>query len=766
MEAAHWKSSAVMASLLAAPPFHRWQIHLPVGTHLSNAVLLATFTIGVPVTLFALPLWLARNWIRHRGNFKKFLFGAGLLTVSLCVSWQILVPVYLYEFATDHSSVWQRTDEFIENVTRIEPVWAPRIDYSDPATAYGQLTFSPQDPETSRHQARDWRRAVEDEDPISEFDSNGVEHGRHYQSLVRQILNHPGPVVQTDINAFHEAAVQWDILRFQQVCAALIGDYASRRAVTPDDVRAIQAFFQPLMRQTVTSSSEDGFLQAAENRDHVRMASSFFLNYAFSEDFHYGLRRVLKRLAERGSDPVLRTMAQSWLDHRPAPALTKAEDVALFVLTESYEARSRLYATRAEYDQALAYFDRMKKGPWRPVHIDDLDAVANARKELGHDRADFIQAGREYGVPSDVLASVALTNLMFNSFRPHYQLGGGSQINTTEAGATEEESSWTHLLQLMLPARVLDAFIDDRISDWLAGYIKDGSPTIGLLQNRAGPTSYVMDQTFLQMHPELVTGNSLDKQPTGEWNVRENHLWDGWGIRADDLSIRSINARLLEDAWSVRTAARYYANDLKSRAHWQKENRGSGYPDLDAIRRDPQWLARSYDARYGALGPDAVLSIGALLRPKAGSFGYLSPWWYFSIDVDNSKQGWTLHYLAYTRVLALEAGFGDSEHALVANMKIVGVHSPEQLEKLIYYAGQTDDPELAQAARRTIRELAEIPAFPAHDRARQYVLHPWGQLSWFGRLENFFTQAFDTLKKIYASSPSTKTAAIGILGAA
>ena len=362
-----------------------------------------------------------------------------------------------------------------------------------------------------------------------------------------------------------------------------------------------------------------------------------------------------------------------------------------------------LTPTEASFKQAGDHYRALRSGPVRPVLFQDLKEIEFARQNLQPYMAFFLESGAAHGVPPDFLAAVALANLLYKEKNLTYSLVGDfDTIRQARNAGRESLTDWVDAQMERFSPQWLLRFsrVQDQAADFLAGIVAGGAPTMGLMQIRAA------DTRFEPGH-----------------NVQKNQLWARWGIRADQWSRRDINRYLLKPRYAIEAAAALYRQMMDEGVSAQQAGKLQDVPDLKNLITNG-WVNNGYAPVTSVWGPDPVSALVRLdlLVPHRRDW---RPWLY----VVNATADLVSPRLPYARRVILESGLFD-QSAVPAT--IVNLTDISQLADL-YQLAKGRDKYLQDAARRSLRTLADTPNFPQRKEVSDWLAtnFPSGaRLSW------------------------------------
>jgi hypothetical protein len=414
---------------------------------------------------------------------------------------------------------------------------------------------------------------------------------------------------------------------------------------------------------------------------------TFQLGEGYSSPLH-GVRGLLEQTA-KGGDPAIRARAQRllarhrrWVNDRARPAADALTDWLNHLANHS--------PTAASLERSRRFYQALRQGPVRPILINHLPLVRRARAELSAYVPAMRDSGAAHGVPPDVLAAVALANILRNAGEPSYPLRAGVGLAQSNS---DRPSRWDPLLAALMKSPLGEVRLQDRVADAMGGLVRGASPTFGVLQIRAGPTDY-----------------------PSEWNVKRDGLWLRWGIDASTWSNRRINRHLADPQWNIEAGAALYGRMIRDGIALQRQGKITGLPDLARVQADG-WLHLGNDLPAHLFGPDLLLGMTTVQSFEAPYRVPLDPLWSPYQYFVNGLTDWPGDSLPHARVVAMEAGLFDQLPA-----QIVGLHGEEDLPALFAAAYDPDD-YLRAAARRTIRQLATAREYRGTPAAA--AAHAW-----------------------------------------
>jgi len=618
---------------------------------------------------------------------RTFLKRVGIGCLGTAALGTLSAGVAYYEFATDHSFKWQPYSLVPENATRLNTAWDPNRPSQNIDVCFSRLVIDLANPEATRRSARNLRLTIKntiDHNQDSAFmkTASGSYLFAHILDVIRKL----------DADQFEEFAVRWEIIRLKQELLALIKNYAESHDISRAHTEEVIKLFNELTRiNYMTTGTKDPFLDYLLSSNAINMNSAELLTFVFHRDGFVGFYWVIHGLSENGENNMISTAAKDVLAsyHLPS-ALTEEQARVLDDIVELLDARGAMYSTRASFDEAVKFYEVLRKGPVRSINVEDVEAVAYARQQLLPIARYFVDSGRLHKVPPDVLSAVALVNLLFNAYKPDYSFDDGfGLIDNPYRKEKRRGAPWDFIKWLVkkTPSSVKKIEVQDRASDYIAGRIMGSIPTLGLLQVRAGPSGL------------------------NEWNVRENHLFSRWmsDQQVARLSLRGINGMLLDPKWNVEAASTAYEQLLGAIITKQRQGKYPASINLEELKKS-NWQVFSYNPIYGFLGPDPLIAIesGQISLSLLGINNILG--------IENAMNGWgIMPYLLHTRILALESGLFDKIPA-----KIVGLSDSSQLE-ILFRTAQSSDSYLRDAAVRSLQELAQEQAFPGREKAVQWL---------------------------------------------
>lgn len=606
------------------------------------------------------------------------------------------------KFTTDESFPWEPSSEALENVMQLRPVWEPqRLPPEDDALAYlHRLVVDPTAPEMTRRTARDLRFVVRT--PVTlrgrlgrdEYDAKRAEWlvfvGRHLPDFV-QGLQRSNPARATTFPA------QWELIRLRRVLGELFVDYAATAPRTPVPARLLGLAGRELAAPRAFEASDDLFVRYVRQQAGLTMSPRDLLARALRHEQSLAEGLVEHLRAFPATDSARREIEQTLAQAPPLPALNDDQRRAYDRVINDLTTWSDLFPTREAFEGAARYYQALTQGPIRPIAIEDLAVVAYARRELLADRPHFLDSGQAHGMPSDILAAVALLNVLRKAYRPYYPLGHGFSVAVGQRSEAAQER--VDHLERILPKAVKNVRFQDRLTDWAAGRLVGGVPTIGPLQIRA-------------------------------YQVQDEGLWRRWLSDAEikKWPTRKINKWLLDRRWGIEAGTVWLRRQLDREIVAQRDGQSPTLPEVMplAVLAQNQWLAMEHDPIRGFLGPDPILAHYA----SRHMIGVLNLTW---LDLENGVLRWVDRDPPFMRMLVHKAGLTDAIPGQIP-AKVVGLRNEADVEVLFGWA-RHKDPYLRDAALRSLRELAEQQDFPHRRQVQGWLQRhaPRGGLEERGR---------------------------------
>ena len=238
-------------------------------------------------------------------------------------------------------------------------------------------------------------------------------------------------------------------------------------------------------------------------------------------------------------------------------------------------------------------FCTLTKDGFRPVAIQNVEAVREARRILLPLRPYIIESGKAHDISPDAVATFILMNRMLRDKYPTYDFHGGAAHIFWHLGTFPEQkvmddtspiykTQWGKLLMRILPAHIL---LQDRAADYLGGIIMGRSSTMGNMQIKASP----------------IRGFEEEK------NVRGDNLWRRMNIDLSGLSDRQISLMLLTDPrLDIEAGVAALRLSIDKLAAMQKERIINAAIDLSSLN-DRDWFyifSEISRNKSGASSPD------------------------------------------------------------------------------------------------------------------------------------------------------------------
>jgi len=615
--------------------------------------------------------------ITSRGFSRRWLFKVAVKASIVIGTLTSVIGGVLYEFATDHSVRWlSRPLPPIGPIARRRPVWEP---YEDWVTQLRKLWVDPDHPETTRKAALALRFEIN-----RWFGNEKVNKPSHL--TLDQLLLIRSRIGALNPNLFSNFAVQWEVLRLRLDLARIVAQvYENTEEMNPQEVAVISRIFQDLFTARNPSNSGDSYVRKAQ----WALVSELEPGQVLNAVHYYELGKMARPLAKSKVHQALGGELRKIL--READLAEDLSQPGLEDFAGAMDTRGERFPTQEAFEEAVDFYKTLKHGPERIIDFTDIEAVRLVRKKMRALAPFFNESGRAHSVPPDILAAVAAANLLKKANHPMYGVKDGWE--TTLRDAKSDLGGWKKAILKWgldhLPKRIGRIQLIDKVGDFLAGLLGSASPTIGTNQIRAGETT---------------------TQPR-EFNVRRDHLWARWGVDASDWPNRKINWYLLDPRWNIEAAATLYEKMMQVAVEDQSDKALDGFPDVKRLLQTG-WLNERWDPLHSFRGPDAVL--GMFL--SSNREGYYSPGHgpHTSQFMVNAAFDPVSEFIPYAHIVVLEAGLFDEIPA-----KIIGVSRPEQWEDLLKLTSDPDE-YLRKAAIRSIRELAEYPAYrtsPLHSPA-------------------------------------------------
>ena len=374
-------------------------------------------------------------------NRRQFLKNVGIATAGLTLASAGLGTWAYYAYATDKSSDWEPYDYVFANTTVIRDVWVPTRPNRDFVTQLSKFTLDRQDIEIIRKTARDLRLLIAG--VIHTGESDRVDSSEYIeQRMLRSARDYFSHIVDLvhELNAYHckNFATQWEVITLRNILIDLLFKYAEEPYFKSEHAQSLVDLCQSLT--DIGSESVDNdpfvtyFLSEAKIPIDDRSCSDYLndeahhlehinIYYSFNPEAWSKLHPVLRK--------GIRQLSFTYRYRFNSSGLTKEREENLSDLSYALEARSRLYPTQAAFEEACNFYKTLKEGPVRCIDINNIEPVKYVRQRLMQYREYFVDSGQYHDVAPDVLAAIALANLLFNAYTPSYSLGGG--MHTAEA---------------------------------------------------------------------------------------------------------------------------------------------------------------------------------------------------------------------------------------------------------------------------------------------------------------------------------------------
>jgi hypothetical protein len=376
---------------------------------------------------------------------------------------------------------------------------------------------------------------------------------------------------------------------------------------------------------------------------------------------------------------------------------------------------------KVRFDEKAEYFRHLKKGPIRPLAIENIEAIKEARAILSFLREYIVDSCNYHNIPTDVLSAFILVNEMIKKYYPTYDLESGlshvlwhkkklTNAETEESlegymffGDFSDYNPIVEKLTKLFP----NIKLQDRVGDFL-GAIANAIPSIGKMQNR--------------INHVIGFGNEI--------NIKEHDLWKRFDIDISGLNNRQISFMVLRDPKldieAGAAALRLSVERLIDSQSIGKIDQSPRLPDLSFMKKG-DWVYYNNDNNSPLLklyGPDLIFTMmdrnkaipktmpaemdkdgeihflpvpGRLLfdrrlSPEPRAYDFVQDLIVTGID----KADYSLFH-----IIALESGMFDSIPGI-----IMGVTTLEKVD-YIYKIAEEKDPYLRDAAVRSLKEIAK-----------------------------------------------------------
>jgi len=313
-------------------------------------------------------------------------------------------------------------------------------------------------------------------------------------------------------------------------------------------------------------------------------------------------------------------------------------------------------------------FCTLTKDGFRPIAIQNVEAVREARRILLPLRSCIIESSKAHDISPDAAATFILVNRMLRDNYPTYDFHSGAahvfwHLGTFPQQVVMDDTSpiyrtqWGNLLMRILPAHI---GLQDRAADFLGGIIMGRSATMGNMQIKASP----------------IRGFEEEK------SVRGHNLWQRMNINLSKLSDREINWMLLTDPQlDIEAGVAALRQSIDELAALQKEGKIATTVDLSSLNNRDWFYLFSEVSR----------------NKWESSFSDNSPRFIALHDFTNifrlkSKDKYRLNYVEYF-VIEIESAIFEDTPGIIVN-----VTTPEQVDYLRAFTSK--DSYLNEAVNR------------------------------------------------------------------
>jgi len=355
------------------------------------------------------------------------------------------------------------------------------------------------------------------------------------------------------------------------------------------------------------------------------------------------------------------------------------------------------------FHHRVEYFKRLREGPVRPIAIENIEAIKEARRILLPLRPYIVDSSNAHGIQPDVVATFVLVNRMIRAGYLTYDFRAGLAHALWHRRVFLEQRNMYDLSPLLnmselnrWSVRHLPIYIrlQDRAVDVLGGLLIGASTTMGNMQIKA----------------DIVPGFEEEK------NVRGHDLWSRFDVDLAGVSNRQINWMLLTDPkLDIEAGTAALRQSIDDVIVKQKE--GEIVESFDLSLMNDDWLYYEVPTDVQRYAPDLIFA-------KANDNQSLSMGGYSGRPIelhdftnymrlsgeDASKRNYPLFH-----VIAMEAGVFDEMPGIV-----VGITTPEQVD-YVYEIATGEDPYLRDAGLRSLEVLAGDAREDISESAKSYM---------------------------------------------
>jgi hypothetical protein len=370
------------------------------------------------------------------------------------------------------------------------------------------------------------------------------------------------------------------------------------------------------------------------------------------------------------------------------------------VIYQDWEFKPRL--SKAGFEERIAYFQSLENGPLRPISIENIYAVREARRILIPWKQYILNSSKAHDVPPDLVAAILLYNCMIKAKFPSYSLVEGlgmtawdlgfvdrNKINFEAARNGETGHSMLNFLIGLVPG-------DFKLQHDFAGNLATwagATPTIGPMQVR-------VDQ--VPGFPE-------------ERSVRQNNLLARFpNIKISTMSNRAIG-RLLLSSSELGIEAGVASLELTLKKLINDQSNGTIasmplMPDLRFLHFTNSLYTRYDNIASQLFGPEVFTSV--VIRKEFPFHPTIQEITNNLLVDDFGNFNLPLFF-----IISQESGvFNKSVPAI-----FVGITNLKELSALYEMANDNTDGDLQKAALRSIEQLAQDPRQDISNRAKEYM---------------------------------------------
>ena len=381
-------------------------------------------------------------------------------------------------------------------------------------------------------------------------------------------------------------------------------------------------------------------------------------------------------------------------------------------------------AKRSDIDQKNKYYRNLLRGPVRPVAIENVEAIKEAREILTPLKSNIEDSARAHKVPPQVISTFLLLNRMVLSQKLTYHLDNGLyHVEWTLSSENRQEPLMPFLMEKTMSGKLYSRYGYRTLTSALEGLIKDIS-----LQDSA---SDVLAGVLLGLNNttgdmQIRASRVKDEVLMNETNVRDQKLWKRLGLDTNALSNRQINLMLLRDPkLSIEAGAASLRVTMDRLIGVQRQGLIKSmpeFPDLSLIDKSDGWFSLAGDAHFSpAVLMETITRRNAFwgyslkdFQREMPQYPHRKPSLYNfvnAITVANVRD----YNPEQFQIIALEAGVFDNIPGL-----IVGVTTPEKVD---YIYGLTKGPDsyLRDAALRSLKELQNDSNPDISRKAKSYL---------------------------------------------